>query len=80
MDGGTGSRAALSYTSNSGKTGTAQWGKESDECRLAWFAGFLPSDNPRYAYAALYEGSPHEVIAGARGGIHREEVFRKREG
>ncbi|OCA02230.1 beta-lactamase/transpeptidase-like [Akkermansia glycaniphila] len=66
VDGGTGSRAALSYTSNSGKTGTAQWGKESDECLLAWFAGFLPSDNPRYAYAALYEGSPHEVIAGGR--------------
>lgn len=64
VDGGTGHRAALSYAKNSGKTGTAQWGKESEERRLAWYAGFLPSDNPRFAYAALYEGRPHERIAG----------------
>lgn len=64
VDGGTGHRAALSYVKNSGKTGTAQWGKESEERRLAWYAGFLPSDNPRFAYAALYEGRPHERIAG----------------
>lgn len=64
VNGGTGRRAALSYVSNAGKTGTAQWGKPSDDCRLAWFAGFLPSENPRYAYAALYEGRPHQRISG----------------
>ena len=64
VDGGTGRRAALSWVSNAGKTGTAQWGKPSDDCRLAWFAGFLPADNPRYAYAALYEGRPHQRISG----------------
>lgn len=62
--GGTGHRAALSYVSNAGKTGTAQWGKASDDCRLAWFAGFLPADEPRYAYVALYEGKPHQHISG----------------
>ena len=62
--GGTGRRAALGWVSNAGKTGTAQWGKPSDDCRLAWFAGFLPADNPRYAYAALYEGRPHQRISG----------------
>lgn len=62
--GGTGHRAALSYVSNAGKTGTAQWGKPSDDCRLAWFAGFLPADEPRYAYVALYEGKPHQRISG----------------
>lgn len=62
--GGTGHRAALSYVSNAGKTGTAQWGKPSDDCRLAWFAGFIPADNPRFAYAALYEGLPHQRISG----------------
>lgn len=64
VDGGTGRRAALGWVSNAGKTGTAQWGKPSDDCRLAWFAGFLPADNPRYAYAALYEGRPHQKISG----------------
>jgi penicillin-binding protein 2 len=33
---------------------------------LAWFAGFLPADNPRFAYAALYEGKPHQRISGGR--------------
>ena len=64
VDGGTGRRASLGWVSNAGKTGTAQWGKPSDDCRLAWFAGFLPADNPRYAYAALYEGKPHQRISG----------------
>ncbi len=64
VNGGTGHRAALSYVSNAGKTGTAQWGRPSDDCRLAWFAGFLPADSPRYAYVALYEGSPHQRISG----------------
>ena len=63
---GSGRRAALSYTDNAGKTGTAQWGRPSDDCRLAWFAGFLPADEPRYAYAALYEGKPHQRISGGR--------------
>jgi penicillin-binding protein 2 len=64
VNGGTGRRAALSYTSNAGKTGTAQWGPPSQDCRLAWFAGFMPADNPRYAYVALYEGKPHQRISG----------------
>ena len=64
VNGGTGRRAQLSYVSNAGKTGTAQWGRPSDDCRLAWFAGFLPADEPRYAYAALYEGKPHQRISG----------------
>ncbi len=64
VNGGTGHRAGLSYVTNAGKTGTAQWGRPSDDCRLAWFAGFLPADNPRYAYVALYEGSPHQRISG----------------
>ena len=64
VDGGTGRRAALGWVSNAGKTGTAQWGRPSDDCRLAWFAGFLPADKPRYAYAALYEGRPGQRISG----------------
>ncbi|MGD9418886.1 MAG: penicillin-binding transpeptidase domain-containing protein [Verrucomicrobiota bacterium JB025] len=64
--GGTGRSAGLSYTSICGKTGTAQWGPQSKNQRLAWFAGFLSYENPRYAYAVLYEGRPNERVSGGR--------------
>lgn len=64
--GGTGRSAGLSYTTLCGKTGTAQWGPQSKNQRLAWFAGFLPEDNPRYAFAVLYEGRPNEKVSGGR--------------
>lgn len=64
--GGTGTAAQLSYTKLCGKTGTAQWGPKAKEQRLAWFAGFLPEDNPRYSFAVLYEGAPGETVSGGR--------------
>jgi penicillin-binding protein 2 len=64
--GGTGQSAGLSYTTLCGKTGTAQWGPKAKNQRLAWFAGFLPEDNPRYAFAVLYEGRPGEKVSGGR--------------
>jgi len=64
--GGTGLGAQLSYTKLCGKTGTAQWGPEAKNQRLAWFAGFLPEQNPRYAFAVLYEGKPNERVSGGR--------------
>ena len=63
---GTGSSGNLSYTTLAGKTGTAQWGPSSLNQRLAWFAGFLPHDNPRYAFAVLYEGKPGQTVSGGR--------------
>ncbi|MDP4624143.1 MAG: penicillin-binding transpeptidase domain-containing protein [Akkermansiaceae bacterium] len=63
---GTGKSGGLSFTSLAGKTGTAQWGPPSKNQRLAWFAGFLPYDNPRYAFAVLYEGKPGEGVSGGR--------------
>ena len=64
--GGTGQSAGLSYTKLCGKTGTAQWGPQTKSQRLAWFAGYLPDDNPRYAFAVLYEGRPGETVSGGR--------------
>lgn len=61
---GTGGRARLSYASIAGKSGTAQWGPEREDKRLAWFAGFMPYENPRFAYVVLYEGRPHEKLGG----------------
>jgi len=51
--GGTGRAAACRYVTVAGKTGTAQWGPDRN---MAWFAGFLPANNPQYAFAAIYEG------------------------
>jgi penicillin-binding protein 2 len=61
---GTGKRAALSYTIVCGKTGTAQWGPEDKKQYLGWFTGFFPLDNPKYAFAMVYEGRPGEKVGG----------------
>jgi penicillin-binding protein 2 len=63
---GTGRSAALSFAKLCGKTGTAQWGPPSKDQRLAWFACFLPFDEPRYAFAALYVCRPGERLSGGR--------------
>jgi len=61
---GTGRAGAVSYTTIAAKTGTAQWGPPRLNQRLAWYAGFLPHDNPRYAFAVLYEGRPGQRVSG----------------
>src|SRR5437868_64130 len=53
---GTGHEAQLDGAEVAGKTGTAQWGPKNKERTAAWFAGFLPADEPKYAFAAVYEG------------------------
>ncbi len=58
--GGTGSRASNSYVTIVGKTGTGEWGNNKRQY-VAWFAGYLPYQNPEYAYACLYEGDPNET-------------------
>lgn len=62
---GTGQRGSLGFTVMCGKTGTAQWKPTIDQ-DLAWFSGFFPYDNPRYAFAVVYEGAPGERISGGR--------------
>jgi penicillin-binding protein 2 len=47
-----------------GKTGTAQWGPKTKERTAAWFAGFLPADQPLYAFASLYEGDVGSKVHG----------------
>ena len=60
---GTGERAAPSYTIIAGKTGTAQW---KADYRLAWFSGFAPLRNPRYAFAVVYEGAKGQRPSGGK--------------
>ena len=62
--GGTAHQASLDNVEVAGKTGTAQWGPKDKERTAAWFAGFLPADQPRYAFAALYEGDVGTKVHG----------------
>ena len=62
--GGTAHQASLDNVEVAGKTGTAQWGPKEKERTAAWFAGFLPADQPRYAFAALYEGDVGTKVHG----------------
>lgn len=64
-DGGTGRAAALKECQVAGKTGTAQW-KPTEDRNLAWFTGFLPANDPMYAYALVYEGQPNETVSGGK--------------
>src|SRR5216110_4100190 len=61
---GTGHEAQLDGVEVAGKTGTAQWGPKNKERTAAWFAGFLPAEQPRFAFAALYEGDVGSKVHG----------------
>ncbi|MBL9116237.1 MAG: penicillin-binding protein 2 [Verrucomicrobiaceae bacterium] len=68
-DGGTGKGASIKHAQIAGKTGTAQWKIYKDDSKnrnLAWFTGFVPANNPVYAFAAVYEGAPGENVSGGR--------------
>lgn len=62
---GTGKAGQISYATMCAKTGTGQW-KPAHNQKVAWFAGFFPLNDPKYAFAALYEGDPDEEISGGR--------------
>src|SRR5437773_4414904 len=62
--GGTAHQASLDNAEVAGKTGTAQWGPKNKERTAAWLAGFLPADQPRYAFAAVYEGDVDSKVHG----------------
>lgn len=47
-----------------GKTGTAQLGA-NNESMNAWFIGFWPAENPKYAVATLLENAPAGTLSGA---------------
>jgi penicillin-binding protein 2 len=72
---GTGHSAAVKSVRVAGKTGTAQWGPENKQRTAAWFTGFVPAENPEYAFAALYEGEPNDNSV--HGGSHAAPLVGK---
>ncbi len=69
---GSGSRASSDFVSAAGKTATAQTGKteNGEEIYNAWFAGYFPADNPRFAVAILKEN-------GGEGAVSCAPVFKE---
>jgi penicillin-binding protein 2 len=76
---GTAHSAKVKGVRVAGKTGTAQWGPENKQRTAAWFAGFLPAENPEYAFAVLYEGEPSDddVHGGSHAAPLVSKVFRE---
>jgi len=76
---GTGHSAQVKGVRVAGKTGTAQWGPENKQRTAAWFTGFLPAENPEYAFAVLYEGEPNDnsVHGGSHAAPLVSKVFRE---
>ncbi|NCF86261.1 MAG: hypothetical protein GWQ08_12140, partial [Verrucomicrobiaceae bacterium] len=64
---GTGRQGYCSHAQVAAKTGTAQWraGKQ-----MTWFAGFLPADDPQFAFAVAFEG-------GSSGGTTAAPIAKK---
>lgn len=69
---GSGRRAKSDIISLAGKTATAQTGKfrNGEEIYNAWFAGFFPYDEPKYAVVIMKED-------GGEGAVSCAPVFRK---
>ncbi len=61
---GTAGQANIGIVEVAGKTGTAQWGPKNKERTAAWFTGFMPTVQPQFAFAALYEGAAGADVHG----------------
>lgn len=72
---GTAHSAQVKGVRVAGKTGTAQWGPTAKQRTAAWFAGFMPADNPQYAFAAVYEGEINDNTV--HGGSHAAPLISK---
>jgi len=61
---GTGTRAKVPDVKVACKTGTAQIGSKLAPRQVAWMVGFLPADQPRYAFAVMVEGDYDQDLHG----------------
>lgn len=89
VENGTGGRASVPGIKVAGKTSTAQWGPKNKERTAAWFVGFAPADEPKYAFAVVYEGNPNDdevrggtyaapLIGSVLNGVYKQEEKPKR--
>ena len=62
---GTAKGSRNDYVTMAGKTGTGQWIQNQEQLYISWFTGFIPAEDPKYAFAAVCEGNPGEYITGS---------------
>ena len=64
-DYGSGKRAVAESVSVAGKTATAQTGKSENGAEIynAWFAGYFPADNPKYALTVMIENGGEGALS-----------------
>ena len=63
---GTAHSAKVKGVRVAGKTGTAQWGPENKQRTAAWFAGFVPAENPEYAFRHPLRGRTKRRLCSRR--------------
>lgn len=74
---GTATQAKVPGMRVAGKTGTAQVGSKSKPRQIAWFGGYLPANNPEYAFAVMIEGdTDQDLHGGSDAGAVAGELFR----
>lgn len=68
------------------KTGTAQVGSKEHRRQIAWLCGYLPADNPQYAFAVMVEGQFSDnhgsgltdgLLGGVDAGAIAKDIFNK---
>jgi hypothetical protein len=66
------------------KTGTAQVGTKAKPRQVAWLCGYLPADNPQYAFAVMIQGEDSDnhglglddgLLGGHEGGEIASHIF-----
>ncbi|MDF1656578.1 MAG: penicillin-binding transpeptidase domain-containing protein, partial [Verrucomicrobiales bacterium] len=63
---GTAGRASMAKPVVYGKTGTSEWAEDSEKRSLAWFTGWVDTEKPRIAFAAITQGRRWETLSGGR--------------
>jgi penicillin-binding protein 2 len=64
VESGTARGAQTKGVKVAGKTGTAQVGSRNRPRQIAWFAGFLPANEPKYSFAIMVEGDFDQDLHG----------------
>jgi penicillin-binding protein 2 len=66
------------------KTGTAQVGSKTHRRQIAWLSGYLPADNPQYAFSVMVEGQFSDnrddtemggLLGGVEAGAIAKDIF-----
>jgi penicillin-binding protein 2 len=73
---GTATGARVPGISVAAKTGTAQIGMKSRPRQVAWIGGYIPAENPRYAFSIMVEGDyDQELHGGTDAGHIASKIF-----